>query len=472
MGNDFSEHNDSMTSYCIKQWPCDIAEYLALINKHIKNFSKENTLARNSINSKQNESKVFINKRRIIIPTHNIHWKDLILSHLLKQYSQERIWVRELYRLIKAENFYDEKHWLSYFFWEEFEMRTKPSCLIKQVKRMNYPQSDYFTYKVEQHSLKKDITSEFKVIQEKIYAYIRIIKRHISTRGHPFNFVMTNFAGIFGKYMISHIITLSALRKTNIDEFTKQSVAICEDITDQLISFIDILEEALSIMYSKTYNSYFFIDEKDELINLVSGCLFDEKSLYKYMTTLIRMSLYSKIKELNNLFESDKQFITPDFVGVQNELCLNQLSLQYYKEKLNGKNNLSIDQFPQPYQKTIDLLKSIVQYKKPYDKLLLIYKMSFTISDCVNEFWNKVDSSLETQRFSVDSDNLMNIFDFIFIKSQMGDLLTQMKFVKSFTSTSTRSTMIGYYFSTLEISINRSIETKFNTSSPSLLVDC
>lgn len=468
MGINFSKNNEFLIDH-----HCEIEEYFSLIHQYVKKYSFENELTKNSIDSKHNnKSNKFPNKKKKKIPT--IHWKDFILNHLLSQYSKERQWVPELYHLIKAETFYTEKHWLSFFFWDEFEMRTKPSCLIKKVKSKFYPQSEFFTYNVEQNNSQKDITSDFKVFQEKTYAYIRILGRHISTNGHPFKFIIVNFAIIFTKYIKSHIIALSSLNKTSNDEFTKKSVSICEDIIEQLVSFINVLEEALLIMYSKTYNSEIFIEEKDEFINLISGCLFSENSLYKCIMTLIRMSLSLEIKELDQILDLQK-YVTPDILGIPHKLCLNQLSLQYYKEKLNGKKENSIEEFAQPYQRTIDILKSIVKYKKPYDKLLLIYKMSHTIADCINAFWNKVDLTFPTKSFSVDSDDLMNIFDYIVVKTQMGDLLTHMKFVKSFTSTATRSTMIGYYFSTLEISVNymNSLKDKyFNSISNSLKVDC
>ncbi len=54
---------------------------------------------------------------------------------------------------------------------------------------------------------------------------------------------------------------------------------------------------------------------------------------------------------------------------------------------------------------------------------------------------------------NIDADELMTIFIYIIIKTQMNDILIHSKFIKEFTTSTTRSTMIGYYYTTLEASL-------------------
>ena len=119
-------------------------------------------------------------------------------------------------------------------------------------------------------------------------------------------------------------------------------------------------------------------------------------------------------------------------------------------------------------------MKSITLYKKPLDKLLLINKLSRSISECINKFWSAVDRTIPPNSLGIEGDDLMNILSYIVIKSQMSELIAQMKFIELFTSTKTRSNMIGYYYSTLEVSILQlnSLKDFDKSNETSLYRDC
>ena len=60
-------------------------------------------------------------------PTKN--WKEVILKFLNKQYNIGIQWAKDLHDLIQKNPFNSEGKFLDLFFWQKFEMRTKPRCL-------------------------------------------------------------------------------------------------------------------------------------------------------------------------------------------------------------------------------------------------------------------------------------------------------------------------------------------------------
>ena len=54
----------------------------------------------------------------------------------------------------------------------------------------------------------------------------------------------------------------------------------------------------------------------------------------------------------------------------------------------------------------------------------------------------------------------MNIFIYIIIKAKMSDIIVYCKIISLFTTCTTKSSMIGYYYSTFEASISYILQIK------------
>jgi hypothetical protein len=128
-----------------------------------------------------------------------------------------------------------------------------------------------------------------------------------------------------------------------------------------------------------------------------------------------------------------------DTIGIQNE---------YVASAMKTKENL-----PKSYASAIELLKSIRKFRTPFEKMMIIASISDEITECVNNFWNDMNKYIKSTYLNIEADELMTIFLFIIIKSQMPELTIFAKMIKNFTSSTTRGTMIGYYYTTLEASI-------------------
>ena len=103
-----------------------------------------------------------------------------------------------------------------------------------------------------------------------------------------------------------------------------------------------------------------------------------------------------------------------------------------------------------PYGQAIEFLKKIVDFKVPLEKLIIIASVSSLITECVNNYWKDMHKFIQPSMLNIDADELMTIFMYIIYKSHMPLLFVHADFIKYFTSPTTKSTMIGYYYTTLQ----------------------
>jgi hypothetical protein len=106
-----------------------------------------------------------------------------------------------------------------------------------------------------------------------------------------------------------------------------------------------------------------------------------------------------------------------------------------------------------PYETAIQLLKQIEKYKTPFEKMMIIANISNEITDCINDFWQEMEDFIKKDYLSIEAEQIMTIFIYIIIKSGISDILVHCKMIKLFTTCTTKSSMIGYYYSTVEASI-------------------
>jgi hypothetical protein len=113
-----------------------------------------------------------------------------------------------------------------------------------------------------------------------------------------------------------------------------------------------------------------------------------------------------------------------------------------------------------PYGEAIEFIKKIVEFKVPLEKLVIIASVSSLITQSVNKYWKNMGRYIEPSMLSIDADELMTIFMYIIYKSNMPLLFVHADFIKYFTSPTTKSTMIGYYYTTLQGCLDFLLEIK------------
>lgn len=149
--------------------------------------------------------------------------------------------------------------------------------------------------------------------------------------------------------------------------------------------------------------------------------------------------------------EYDSNVIVRDSNAVQKNI------VPFIPEKFIGrvsymrKNN--DDFISYPYETAIQLLKQIRKYKTPFEKMMIIASISNEITDCINDFWGQMESYIKKDLLGIEAEQIVTIFIYIIIQSGIIDIFVHCKMIQFFTTCTTKSSTIGYYYSTVEASI-------------------
>ena len=169
--------------------------------------------------------------------------------------------------------------------------------------------------------------------------YIKIIRKQIEKKEHPIHIVIDQFIFFFESYLKLNI----DFCKNNLhdeNECNKKGLEVVKEIQN----FIEIMQVTLKLFYIKSINFKYFVDEKDELINLISYILFNKKKFNKQLLDLFYYMNYEKKQKLELKFKNS-QSITPKKIGINPKFCLDADSEEYWKEyknKSKEKNESSI----------------------------------------------------------------------------------------------------------------------------------
>jgi hypothetical protein len=342
------------------------------------------------------------------------------------------------FRIINAELFLSENKWLSLFFWQEYEMRTKPKCLdISKLRKtietndyeqnsQNYSISDKLNgsfCSINTDTLSaSDPTHEYKEFRNKVKAYMDIFKEHVFDADHPINIVARHFKIKFSAYLEEKIKELHSLRNSeDIPDFNKICNIKTNVVTKELQKFIIKLQTCLRLMYSRTINYQYFIEEKDEVINLITNLTFKDGIIYAKLYELYEISLFDEIKVFENKLNELKG-IKPEDLGINRKFCLNDDTLILQKnmamEKLENSNrkrietleheNLKRDLNPS-YNKSVKYDNNGIinpESRLSDNKLRKIDELNFMIEDKyeqINEFRNGYLNN-NNQEINVDNE--------------------------------------------------------------------
>ena len=160
-----------------------------------------------------------------------------------------------------------------------------------------------------------------------------------------------------------------------------------------------------------------------------------------------------------NLFEDDdfnKNLIVRSVtnLNIREEKSIIPTKLEKVFNRVSFVRTKNIEYLSYPYETAIQLLKQIQKYKTPFEKMMIIASISSEITDCINDFWRDLNSYIKNDLLNLEIDQLMIIFIYIIIKSQIYDISVHCKIIKSFTTCITKASMIGYYYSTVEASVS------------------
>ena len=441
-------------------------EYFDLINKKIE------TTKASSLSQKQNCD----NK-----PIKN--WKKVILHFLEKQNKLGITWCKELYQIIKAYKFTSEQKFLDFFFWQKFEISTKPTCL-------NYSPSSSLNNSLSLASTQSqineeknysskslnlnDLTSsqylseisknEYEKNKLKLKEYITIFKTSLKNNDHPISICIKLFVEIFGKEIQAYTDEIEDIKK--LDEKHERAKTVCEAICQQLVFYLFKLQKCFGYMYSSIFNFKYFENEKEEFTIMFSSLFFSHKKLYDLILNLLTLEKEKEIYDFcKYILILNQSGIKPKHFGVDSKFCLdqdtvdfqlnfiNQKKINLSEEDLNAIKNYISKKDYTPYQTSIDLIKKVKLHQAPFEKMEVLYSMGNDVIENINDIWKPLEKFLPKNFLSVDGDELIKIFAYILIKSKMPEILSHLSFIKNFTTKDTKSSMIGYYYTTIEAGV-------------------
>jgi len=175
----------------------------------------------------------------------------------------------------------------------------------------------------------------------------------------------------------------------------------------------------------------------------------DNKTLYKEEKYLENMKNIKRNSFCKNLNLNLKWNCTNNN-GSNNIFDLEELKLNNYDSALS-KNILKI-----PFDETLLLLRKLGDCTSMLQRIDLMFMLRSTILNEIDNFW--INVPLKMKYKSVDADNLLSIFIYLIIKSQMTNLIIDIDIIDSFLSRNIKLSRKGYFFSLFQSSIEYIIE--------------
>ncbi len=438
----------------------------------------------------------------------NINWKNYIL-HYFNSRINENEYFSNIFYDIQNESFLSENKYVSSAFFKEFELLTEPENLEIIDKNLNFnddkeiDKDEILTNNLKQityndnmkdinfsiskinlsnltvnlggsfnneNSIYDEVGLEYKMIRNRIKAIMKIWKRHLKNNDHPIRIVVSIYEKHFTHYIIEE---KKKLKKNEIKNFN-------DDIIEEIHKFILKCQSTLKLMYSQSFDFLCLSEEKDETINLITNCLFETGNLYDEIYNLYQIELAKNIEDYSKKIKVLEN-INPQNLNIPDKFCLNNLTEEYKNNlkknnnnefTLSGINNTDnkerneilneintnkrtsvieeIEIKKEGYKSAINLLKGLKHKKTPFEKMMIIATISTEIIKCVNNYWKGMEHYISSTLLNITADELMAIFIFIVIKSQISDLLIHKKIIFDFTTKNIKQSTIGYYNITLE----------------------
>ncbi|MCQ2815890.1 MAG: VPS9 domain-containing protein [archaeon] len=361
-----------------------------------------------------------------------------------------------------------------------------------------------------------DLKMDYKERRSKIKILLKEIKRQLKMPEHPITRVLQIFEQKISTVIKAKIIEISGLKKTNKTDYYDTLNMLSEEIAEQIKSFLIKAQSACKMFYCKVVDLNCFFEEKDEMLNLITGIFFEQGELYDNLYQLYSLLLEEDIKKLVTSLK-DLINVKPSALYIPVKFCLDEETYLLQRElkaenkekdisncdeninstlkieeeigdkiepqrntifssyssasvRVSRASNAYLEKNRQGYNTVTKILKEVKNSKIPFEKMLYVASVSTEITECINVFWKDCIEYTSPTFLHINADELMSLYIYMLIKSQMGDIIIHTKFIEDFTSKTTKKTMIGYYTTTLEAAIEyiqKGIQLRQSTESES-----
>ena len=203
---------------------------------------------------------------------------------------------------------------------------------LKEGRNMN----KYFSYQIRKH--------------------INLIRGQLDKKEeHPIYNIIIKFSEIYSN-KINRYYNSFLEEEEDEKKIEEAKNIIIKDIQN----FIDIIGIALKLFYMKSINYDFFINERDEFINLICYFLFNEKKFEQNLFKFFKLSNTSMQEKFDEKKETILKDITPGEIGIKTKFRLNE-DTEELKEKIINKE----EDIEEPEKKNKDT--GFIKYIKKID---------------------------------------------------------------------------------------------------------
>lgn len=437
----------------------------------------------------------------------NVDWLAYISRYFRKKYKEGFLWYKNIRDKILEEKFLYEIQFQSYAFYKDFELKFKSKCLRnidddKEIEDNEEDKEDETLYSIiSKNSIdltrnsrmdlsgitdnyggsfgdfRDDVDSYEEEVgikaKKKLKKFIKILKRHLNLKDHPINIIISIYCKHFSLALHNQIEIFFNMNKNNID-FQKKLNNYSDKIIEDLKRFIIKIQTTTKLFYCKSINLDFFVEEKDELINLITSIIFLKENIYKNIYSLFEIQFKSEVNDFKYKLYLVKD-TKPIDLNIPNKLSLDEntsreiLKMKEECKKDDGKNFFNDKKIFVPedgyikgfhdknkiegYNTVVTMMHGLKHAKTPFDKMMIIASMSTEINQCVDTYWNNMDNCLPNYFLSINADEFLSLFIFVVIKAQFPELIIHEKIIQFFTTKTTKSSTIGYYNVTLNAAI-------------------
>ena len=306
-----------------------------------------------------------------------IYWLQYLYNYLSIDL-RDKEWAKEMLIFLEKEQFLSENKYLSHFFYKEFFMNSEPSCMRDPKNDISINNDIYEEPSLELRtsinnsnlnmmralggsigpnaiiddgndndiniSINEavDSDSKYKSYRNKVKKYIEIFRQHITYKDHPINKVIQLFETTWVKYIKKQLDRIN-----NKDQSLEEKAFannLIDNLTREFQNFIIKVQICLKLFYCRAINYSCFVNEKDELMNLITTLFFKTGKIYETTFELLKIKLSDEIDDMNNKYK-ELINITPQQLGIKKQFCLNEVTLNFQenileKEKKNIEENL------------------------------------------------------------------------------------------------------------------------------------
>ena len=490
-----------------KKEPIEKIQYFSYLNsiknqyyKSIINNSNNNRIALQRKDFEKIRQIKLVSKDTLKIK--DIDWFVYISRYFRKRYKEGFLWYKTIRDKISEEDYLYEIQYQNLAFYKDFELKFKSKCLknIDNEKdlEMDEDEEEALVSIISKNTMidlsrnsKMDLSGitdnyggsfgesreDLELYEEdsgyrakkKLKKFIKLLKKHLNMKDHPINIIISIYCKHFSLVLQNEVENF-ANNNSDIEKKNKNF----SDIIEDLKRFIMKIQTTTKLFYSKSINLDFFIEEKDELVNLITSIIFLKENIYENIYSLFELQFKNEVNDFKYKLYLIKD-TKPIDLNIPHKLSLDEntskeiLKMKEEYKKDDDKDYLKDNKIFVPedgyikgfhnknkidgYNTVVTMLHGLKHARTPFDKMMIIASMSTEITQCVDTYWNNMDDYLPNYYLSINADEFLSLFIFVVIKAQFPELIIHEKIIQYFTTKTTKSSTIGYYNVTLNAAI-------------------